>query len=173
MVPCVLSFKLLNVKVTVHHFRIGGCLDGWKFLSLVLDFISPRCLEIVGISKSEYFYSFIFGVSNSSFFLNALSFRMKIYSNKYLTRLQTFSVKESTSKRSWLVYNPFLTVLNKQINVNTTFIYNQLFQIGQIVPFSNGKPSCVLKQQIIIICCLKMLEHNGPPPQEGGGTAFD
>ena len=150
MVPCVLSFKLLNVKVTVHHFRIGGCLDGWKFLSLVLDFISPRCLEIVGISKSEYFYSFIFGVSNSSFFLNALSFRMKIYSNKYLTRLQTFSVKESTSKRSWLVYNPFLTVVNKQINVNTTFIYNQLFQIGQI--------DSLLKRQTEL--CFKTTNNN-------------
>ena len=37
------------------------------------------------------------------------------------------SVKGPTSKRSWLVYNPFLTTLMKQLNVKTTF-----FQIGQI-----------------------------------------
>ena len=43
----------LLVKVSVHHFRkIVGCLDGHYFLLLVLVFISPRCLEPVGLIKN-------------------------------------------------------------------------------------------------------------------------
>ena len=33
-----------------------------------------------------------------------------------------FSVKDSTSERSWLVYNPFWTTLMKKLNLKTTFI---------------------------------------------------
>ena len=49
---------------------------------------------------------------------------MKIYINKYLTRLLKFSVKGSTSKRSWLVYHPFLTEINEIIKCNPSCVLN-------------------------------------------------
>ena len=46
-------WKTDNMKVSIHHFRnIGGCLDGHYFSSLVQVFISPRCLEPVGLTKN-------------------------------------------------------------------------------------------------------------------------
>ena len=61
-----LNFRYSSFKV-VHHFRkIGGYIDGHLLFSLVLVFISPRCLEPVGLtekigSKSHYvFWSRVF-----------------------------------------------------------------------------------------------------------------
>ena len=82
-------------KVTVHHFRkIGGCLDGRWLSSLVLVFISPRCLEPVGLTKNLAPNT----IMSFDFFKNVLTLSITNYINSYLTRLETFSVNISTSK---------------------------------------------------------------------------
>ena len=44
---------LKRLKVTIYHFRkIGGCLDGNQLLSLVLVFISPKCLKPVELANN-------------------------------------------------------------------------------------------------------------------------
>ena len=42
-----------------------------------------------------------------------------------------FSVKSSTSKRSWLVYNPSLTTSKETLNVKTTYVKVSAFKNNQ------------------------------------------
>ena len=62
---------------------------------------------------------FLFEPQIFYFFENLLTLSINNYINKYLTR-QKFSVKDSKSKRSWLVYNPCLTAINVD---NMSFSY--------------------------------------------------
>ena len=45
------------------------------------------------------------------FFKTPLTLSIKNYINKYHIKLEKFSVKGPTSKRSWLVLNPCLTAI--------------------------------------------------------------
>ena len=51
-----------------------------------------------------------------------------------------FSVKSSTSERTWLVYNPCLSAIYSTIKC----IYKQLFKSANLISLSNGNPSCIL-----------------------------
>ena len=87
------------------------CLD---FSLLVLVFISLGCLEHVEIAKNLAQNRSIYLLSIEFFFFKRY-LSIEIYINKYLTGLNMFSVKGSTSIRSWLVHNPFLTSINDTI----------------------------------------------------------
>ena len=50
LLPNLKRARLYQIlKLTVHHFR---CFDGDYFSTSILDFLSPRCLEPVGLTKS-------------------------------------------------------------------------------------------------------------------------
>ena len=78
---------------------------------------------------------------------------MEIYINNYLTRLLIFSVKGSTSKRSWLVYNPFLTAIYDTIKCEDgLYLTNQLNQVNQRLP--------PLLPQVVVRCALSFETTN-------------
>ena len=80
-------FVCSSIKVSVHHFRkIGGCLEGHYFLSLLLVFIFLRCHEPEGLTNNLAQNRNIYNIFENQFFfffLNALTLGMKIYINKY------------------------------------------------------------------------------------------
>ena len=87
-----------------------------RFPEWSLVFISPKCLEPVGLTKNLTQNCIMsFWAANSWFLKNTFTLNIKIYINKYLTRLEAFSVKDSPSKRSWLVFNPCLTAIYDKI----------------------------------------------------------
>ena len=54
-----------------------------------------------------------------------------------------FSVKGLTSKRSWLVYNLFLTAINvPALTIHVSI--NSCLKSADSISHSNGNPSCVL-----------------------------
>ena len=57
-----------------------------------------------------------------------------------------YSVKSSTSERSWLVYNLFLTVIYNTIKCkDKMYIYIKTgFKAANLISFSKSNPSCVL-----------------------------
>ena len=88
-------------------------------------------------------------------FKSTLTLSIKIYKNKYLIRLETFSVKGSTSKRFGLVNNPCLTAIYYPIKCkDDMYLYVKTgFKAADSISFSNGNPSYVLnlKQKLIRI----------------------
>ena len=67
--------------------------------------------------------------------------------NNLLARLKTFSVKGSTSKRSWSVYNSFLTAIYDIIKCedDMSFSYQSAYASqSKAVPFppAGGGPLC-------------------------------
>ena len=75
-----------------------------------------------------------------------LIFIMQIYINKYITELQAFSVKGSTSNRSWLVYNPILTAIYDTIkcedDISLSYQADSSQSKAVLPPPPDGGPLC-------------------------------
>ena len=102
----------------------GGCLEGHFFSSLIQVFISPRCLEPVGLTrKSDFFHYFLISAMNFPLlpqFCNEFSI-----TSSFLQWIFDLN-KSSTSKRSLL----FCNSSNKKRRIKTRDVTNQLFKIG-------------------------------------------
>ena len=122
------------------------------FSSLVLVFLFPRYLEPVGLT-TNLAQNRIISIPSSfqqqilDLKKKALTLSIEIYINNYLIGL-LFAVKGSTSKRSWLVHNLSLTTLMKQLNVKTTFIYNQS-AVSNRPKYTVFKPTQYRKESVL------------------------